>query len=72
MKHPSLAPRYPGPRALVVGALLLAAVPAGAQYQMERLSRGVVAVRRSNTEVYVSWRVFGNDPSGVAFNLYRS
>src|SRR4029079_14014359 len=38
----------------------------------ERLSRGVIAVRSSSTQVYVGWRLFGNDPAGVAFNLYRS
>jgi len=45
---------------------------AHAQAQMERLSRGVVAVRSSGSQVYVGWRSFGNDPSGIAFNVYRS
>ncbi len=39
---------------------------------MENLGRGVVAVRTSNTDVYVSWRLLGTDASGVGFNLYRS
>jgi rhamnogalacturonan endolyase len=39
---------------------------------MERLSRGVIAVRTSSIQVYVGWRLFGNDPAGVAFNVYRS
>ena len=43
-----------------------------AQRQMETLNRGVVAVKKSSTQVYVSWRLFGNDPAAVAFNLYRS
>src|SRR5688572_23053704 len=61
-----------------VRALLMAAAAIGfslgaqAQYQMERLSRGVVAVRTSGTQVYVGWRLFGTDASGTAFNLYRS
>ena len=57
---------------LTVGTLILGARSARAQYQMERLSRGVIAVRSSSTQVYVGWRLFGNDPAGVAFNLYRS
>lgn len=38
---------------------------------MELLGRGLVALRRNSTEVYVSWRYLGNDPDDVAFNLYR-
>jgi rhamnogalacturonan endolyase len=45
---------------------------AEAQSQMERLGRGVVAVRSSSTQVYVGWRLLGNDPSGIGFNVYRS
>jgi rhamnogalacturonan endolyase len=43
-----------------------------AQKQMERLNRGVVAVRTSSSQVYVGWRLFGNDPSGIGFNVYRN
>jgi rhamnogalacturonan endolyase len=39
---------------------------------MENLGRGVVAVRATPTEVFVSWRVLGTDPPDIAFNLYRS
>jgi hypothetical protein len=56
----------------VLAAVWLLAAPAYAQYQMERLSRGVVAVRTSSTQVYVGWRLFGNDASGIGFNVYRS
>ena len=42
------------------------------QRQMENLTRGVAAVKKSTTRIYVSWRLFGNDPATVAFNLYRS
>ena len=59
--------------AAALGAVLLAcAFQAQAQYQMERLSRGVVAVRTSSSQVYVGWRLFGNEGSGTSFNLYRS
>jgi rhamnogalacturonan endolyase len=53
-------------------AAILTPVAAHAQFQMERLSRGVVAVRSSSAQVYVGWRLFGNDPAGIAFNLYRA
>jgi hypothetical protein len=59
--------------AAAFGAVLLAcAFQAQAQYQMERLSRGIVAVRTSSSQVYVGWRLFGNEGSGTSFNLYRS
>ncbi|SDK87215.1 hypothetical protein SAMN05216298_1762 [Glycomyces sambucus] len=38
---------------------------------MEDLGRGVVAVRNGSS-VLVSWRLLGLDPSGTAFNVYRS
>lgn len=53
-------------------AVCLSAVPAPAQYVMERLGRGVVAVRTSGSQVYVGWRLLGNDPSGIGFNVYRT
>jgi hypothetical protein len=43
-----------------------------AQKQMERLNRGVVAVRTSSSQVYIGWRLFGNDPTGIGFNVYRN
>jgi rhamnogalacturonan endolyase len=39
---------------------------------MERLGRGVVAVRSTSTDVFVGWRILGTDPSDVSFNVYRS
>ncbi|HEY9431002.1 MAG TPA: Ig-like domain-containing protein, partial [Blastocatellia bacterium] len=39
---------------------------------MENLGRGVVAVRSTTADVFVSWRVLGTDPPDTAFNLYRS
>lgn len=40
--------------------------------QMERLDRGVIAMRRASNEIYVGWRLLGNDPVDIAFNIYRS
>ncbi|KAM0332314.1 hypothetical protein ACHAQA_002590 [Verticillium albo-atrum] len=39
---------------------------------MERLGRGVVAVRSSSSDVLVSWRLLGLDPDNITFNLYRA
>jgi len=36
----------------------------------ERFDRGLVAVR-GNAGIHVSWRLFGSDPAGLGFNLYR-
>ncbi|MCL6590320.1 MAG: hypothetical protein K6U80_10240 [Firmicutes bacterium] len=44
--------------------------PAGGARQMENLDRGVVALKVSNG-VFVSWRILGNENSGVTYNLYR-
>lgn len=38
--------------------------------QMEKLTRDLVAVK-TNDGVYLSWRLLGNDPESIAFNLYR-
>jgi rhamnogalacturonan endolyase len=39
--------------------------------QMENLGRGLVAINQGNGNVFVSWRMLGTDPDGIAFNLYR-
>jgi len=56
----------------IIIALLLGLVSAApAQRQMENLTRGIVAVKQQDNVVYVGWRLFGTDPDGLAFNLYR-
>ncbi|MFT3992390.1 MAG: autotransporter-associated beta strand repeat-containing protein [Luteolibacter sp.] len=50
-------------------------LPAGgvfAQRQMEKLGRGLVVLRTSTTQTYIGWRLLGNDPEDIAFNVYRS
>ena len=37
----------------------------------EHLGRGVVAVRQSTEEVFVTWRYLDSDPADIAFNIYR-
>jgi rhamnogalacturonan endolyase len=39
---------------------------------MENLNRGVVAARINASSVYVGWRMFGTDPAGISFNVYRA
>lgn len=39
---------------------------------MENLGRGVVAVRASDTDIFISWRLLGLDPNNLSFNIYRS
>ena len=39
--------------------------------RMEKLDRGVVAAPALNGGILVSWRLLGDDPEGVAFNLYK-
>lgn len=41
------------------------------QQQIEALDRGIVAVQRNDTSVFVGWRLLGTDPDTVAFNVYR-
>jgi len=61
--------------ALLLMTAALGFVAAGrvaAQRQMERLGRGLVAVKQSDGKTWVGWRSLGTDPDGVGFNLYRS
>lgn len=39
---------------------------------LERLGRGLVAVRGEDGSAAVSWRLLATDPEGAAFHLYRS
>lgn len=55
---------------------VLSAVP-GPRYdyavlERESLGRGLVAVRQSNTQIYLSWRYLETDPVDIAFNVYRA
>ncbi len=55
----------------LTGIFILLATTANAQRQMEKLGRGVVALRMNTTNVYVGWRLLGTDPDDIGFNLYR-
>jgi rhamnogalacturonan endolyase len=55
----------------LLALLLLVAAPAQAQHYVEKLNRSVVAIRTDANTVFVSWRLLGTDPAGLAFNVYR-
>jgi rhamnogalacturonan endolyase len=43
-----------------------------ASFAVENLDRGMIALRTSDTAVYLGWRLQGADPAGRVFNIYRS
>lgn len=60
-------------------ALCLLSLTAAAQtaydfsrLRMEDLGRGVIAVRQSPSEVFVTWRYLSGDPDNITFNVYRN
>jgi hypothetical protein len=57
---------------ITASACVFAPGSVNGQYVMENLGRGVVALRTSDTSVYVGWRLLGTDPADLAFNVYRS
>src|SRR5215475_11637095 len=58
---------------LAIGVVFFCASAAFAQYQMEDLSRGVVAVRTGAAQAYVGWRLLGTEATAnIGFNVYRS
>lgn len=46
-------------------------IPVLAQRQMEFLDRGVVAVRNTEGNIFISWRLLAIEPNNTAFNVYR-
>ena len=40
--------------------------------QVEFLTRGLVAVQKTSNTIFLSWRFLGDDPSNIAFNVYRN
>ena len=55
---------------LTLSCLLLLSVNVLGQRQMEKLDRGLVAVKDSSG-VFVSWRVLGTEFTNTSYNLYR-
>ncbi len=67
-------PRFMNILRLLAAAASLAVVAnlSHAQPQMEKLGRGIVAIHQPDGKIFVSWRLLGTDPEGIAFNLYRN
>ena len=55
---------------LIFFCLFFSDLPLSAQRKMEKLDRGVVAVRNSSSNYFVSWRYLATDPEDIQFNLY--
>ncbi|MDD3321391.1 MAG: autotransporter-associated beta strand repeat-containing protein [Paludibacter sp.] len=49
---------------------LIGIASAFGQRKMEKLDRGVVAVRNASSVYFVSWRYLATDPEDIQFNLY--
>ncbi|MDD3079578.1 MAG: autotransporter-associated beta strand repeat-containing protein [Paludibacter sp.] len=56
---------------ITVSFLLIFVLQIHAQRRMEKLNRGLIAVKTSSTQTFLSWRILGSDPDNIAFNLYR-
>lgn len=58
-------------------ALIFALVLSGlcsfvsAQRKAEILNRGLVAVKVTSSQTFLSWRLLGNDPDNISFDIYR-
>jgi hypothetical protein len=53
-------------------SLALLAISAAASFAAEKFDRAMIALRTSDTSVYLGWRLFEDDPAGRVFNAYRS
>ena len=51
--------------------LIIGLSVASSQAQKENLNRALVAIRTSDSQVYIGLRLFIDDPKGIGFNLYR-
>ncbi len=57
---------------LALGMLALAALcPVQAQRTVDRLDRGLVAMKATGTGIYLSWRILGEEYYDVKYNVYR-
>jgi len=57
---------------LLAVAFLCWPTPAAEAPQLERLDRGVIALRHEDGKVWVAWRFLATDPQDAAFNVYRT
>ena len=59
-------------RCLIIPFLFLSVNTVSGQRIMERLDRGAFAGVTGADSVFISWRLLGSDPQGIAFNVYRN
>lgn len=57
---------------LLISVFLTITNYASSQRVMEKLDRGVIAVRSTSGKIFVSWRLLGTEAQNAAFNIYRS
>ena len=55
---------------IIVVFFSISSISLNAQRKMDKLDRGVVAVRNTSANFFVSWRFFATDPDNIQFNLY--
>ncbi len=75
-----MRPHLSGTVLLICGALSIVAAERNLSQSIEpettrvveNLGRGVIAIRASETTVYIGWRLLGTDPADIAFNVYRA
>jgi rhamnogalacturonan endolyase len=58
--------------ACLTAASFSSTAAASGSYFVENLGRGLIALRSTDSTVYVGWRLLGSDPSDLEFNLYRT
>ncbi|VUC30523.1 unnamed protein product [Clonostachys rosea] len=58
--------------ALVAFTFMFLLPISGAKRALENLGRGVVAVRSSSEDVFISWRLLALDDADIGFNVYRA
>lgn len=58
-------------QSLIIAILVVLTPNLFAQRQMEKLDRGIIAMRQGADSVYVGWRLLGTEPDEISFNLYR-
>jgi rhamnogalacturonan endolyase len=58
-------------KSLLFFAFLAISTHLFAQRQMEKLDRGLIAMRQGTDSVYIGWRLLGTEPDEITFNLYR-
>ncbi|WP_144213277.1 MULTISPECIES: T9SS type A sorting domain-containing protein [Flavobacterium] len=65
-----MSKKYKNLKKIIVLVLLGITTQITAQRTVEKLNRGLVAMRLNANQVYVGWRMLGTEPTNVSYNLY--